>query len=51
MEKGMEKGIKQGIEQGIEQGARQRDLEIRERLKASGMSSEDIDALLKKPFG
>jgi predicted transposase/invertase (TIGR01784 family) len=42
MEQGMERGLKQGLEQGRAEGEKQKSLEIARRLKARGMSLEDI---------
>ncbi len=46
LEEGIQQGIKQGIQQGIEQGRAEERQEIVSRLKAIGVSEEDLQRVL-----
>ena len=49
LEEGIQQGIKQGIQQGIEQGRAEERQAIVSRLKAIGVSEEELQRVMKTP--
>ncbi|MBR4491091.1 MAG: hypothetical protein IKO98_00365 [Bacteroidales bacterium] len=49
IKQGIQQGIKQGIQQGIEQGRAEERQAIVSRLKAIGVSEEELQRVMKTP--
>ena len=50
LEKGVQKGLEQGLEQGLEKGRLEEALLVAKRLKAMGMSLEQIAGIVDLPL-